>query len=104
MLPKTVLGGLREGYEISLERVSAVLTARGVERIACVGRQADPMQMRVLETEARDDLKPGQVIAEIRPGFIRNGHVIRYADVRVAAASDGQSARPTESGQQEPGD
>ncbi|HVR72961.1 MAG TPA: nucleotide exchange factor GrpE [Planctomycetota bacterium] len=87
-LPREVLAGLLEGYEMAVKRVERSLAAMGVTEVACLGQPFDPNRMRAVETEVREDVPPGQVVEILRPGYVRGETVLRFADVRAAVAAN----------------
>lgn len=72
------------GYTMSLQRVERALRQHGLEPIHCVGQPFDPEQMEVVEVVNGTDRKANEVIDEVRRGYLWNGRVFRYAQVRVA--------------------
>lgn len=81
---RRMLESLATGYAMSLQRVERALHQHGLEPIDCVGRPFDPERMEVLEVATDTGLPAGQVVEEIRRGYLWHGHVFRYAQVRVA--------------------
>lgn len=81
---QNVFDALSDGYDLILGRLERAFAREGIERIECVGRPADPRQMTVVEALVDADRPNGEVIEEIRPGYLWNGSVLRYAEVRVA--------------------
>jgi molecular chaperone GrpE len=90
LLPRALLGGLLEGYDMGCRRLERRLEELGVVEIACAGRDFDPRRMRSVESEVRSDLPAGRVLEVLRPGFTRGEQVLRYAEVRIAAAPQGE--------------
>jgi molecular chaperone GrpE len=78
-----LLGGLREGQEITLRRLDQVLAGYRVSPLEVMGRPLDPHTMRATEVESRTDLNSGIVTGELRKGFLWEGEVLRLAEVRV---------------------
>jgi len=72
------------GLKMGLQRLDRALERHGVAAIPSSGRQFDPEQMEVLEAVADSGRSPGEVIEELRRGYLWNGRVFRYAQVRVA--------------------
>jgi molecular chaperone GrpE len=83
---RQALGALVTGYSMSLQRVERALRQHGLEPIAAVGRPFDPERMEVLDAVAGGGRPPGEVLDEVRRGYLWNGRVFRYAQVRVAKA------------------
>jgi molecular chaperone GrpE len=78
------LDSLLSGYQMSLQRLRRALTQTGLEPIAAVGRPFDPECMEVLEATSDTGRPAGEVLEEIRRGYLHNGRVFRCAQVRVA--------------------
>ncbi len=91
-LPRGLLDGLHEGYSLGLRRLDAVLEARGVRPIECLGKPVDPEAMRVVDLVQRDDLPEGVVAEVVRAGYTCESKVIRYAEVRAVARRQGGTA------------
>jgi molecular chaperone GrpE len=72
------------GYTMSLQRLERALQQHGLEAIPCVGRPFDPERMEVLEVTTDSGRPAGEVVDEVRRGYLWNGRVFRYAQVRVA--------------------
>ena len=89
LLPRRLVSSLAKGYELSLRRIDRTLSELGVERLECRGRRFDPAIMNAVETVNtgdQDDRRQGLVVEEIRPGYTRNGDVVRCAEVKVCAS------------------
>jgi len=72
------------GYTMSLQRVERALQSHGLEPIASAGQPFDPERMEVLEAVGDTGRPAGEVVEEVRRGYLRDGRVFRYAQVRVA--------------------
>jgi molecular chaperone GrpE len=72
------------GYTMSLQRVERALQTHGLEPIASTGQPFDPERMEVLEAVSDTGRPAGEVVEEVRRGYLRDGRVFRYAQVRVA--------------------
>ena len=83
---RAMLASLATGYTMSLQRLDRALRQHGLEPMAVVGRPFDPERMEVLEAVADSGRGPGEVLDEVRRGYLWNGRVFRYAQVRVARA------------------
>jgi molecular chaperone GrpE len=79
-----LLASLLTGYGMSLQRVERTLEEHGLEAIPTVGEMYDPEQMEVLEAVTGSGLPSGEVLEEIRRGYLWDGRVFRCAQVRVA--------------------
>src|SRR5262249_42813353 len=81
------LGSLVTGYRMGLQRVERALEQQGLEPILVTGTPFDPERMEVLEAVADTGRPPGEVIEEVRRGYLWRGRVFRFAQVRVARSS-----------------
>jgi molecular chaperone GrpE len=78
------LASLATGYTMSLQRVERALRQHGLEAISVAGGRFDPELMEVLEAVTGSGRPSGEVIEEVRRGYLWNGRVFRFAQVRVA--------------------
>jgi molecular chaperone GrpE len=78
------LDALLTGYRMSLQRIERTLEQQGLEVIACVGEPFDPETMEVAEVVRDQGRTSTEVIDELRRGYLWNGRLFRYAQVRVA--------------------
>jgi molecular chaperone GrpE len=76
----SALAGLRLG----LQRMERAMRQFGLEPILAAGQPFDPEQMEAVEVVAGSDCPPGEVIVELRRGYLWKGKVFRFAQVRVA--------------------
>ena len=74
-----------EGYRLMQSRLNDALREQGIERIECLSEQADPHIMRVVDTVAAMEDRPGTVVEELRPGYLWGEQVLQTAEVRAAA-------------------
>jgi molecular chaperone GrpE len=81
---RQMTASLATGYTMSLQRVERALEQQGLEAMAVVGTPFDPERMEVLEVVADSDRPSGEVVGEVRRGYVWQGRVFRYAQVRVA--------------------
>jgi hypothetical protein len=79
-----MLGSLVTGYKMSVQRIDRALEQLGLEPISAVGQSFDPEYMEVLEAVPDSGYPPGEVLEEVRRGYVWRGRVFRYAQVRVA--------------------
>ena len=75
---------LATGYTMSRQRVERALQQHGLEPIPAVGEPFDPEQMEVLEVVTDSGRTSGEVVEEVRRGYLWNGRIFRFAQVRVA--------------------
>ncbi len=78
------LAALVTGYSMGLQRVERALAAQGLEVVPAAGQPFDPERMEVVEAVSGSGRPSGEVIEEVRRGYLLNGRVFRYAQVRVA--------------------
>jgi hypothetical protein len=81
---RQMLASLVTGYKMSVQRIDRALEQQGLEPISVVGQSFDPEYMEVLEAVPDSGYPPGEVLEEVRRGYVWNGRVFRYAQVRVA--------------------
>jgi molecular chaperone GrpE len=81
---RQVVTSLLEGYSMSLQRVERALAQQGLEPIGAAGRSFDPERMEVVEAVSRSGRPAGEVLDEVRRGYVWRGRVFRCAQVRVA--------------------
>ena len=79
-----VLDSLLTGYGLIQQRLERALRSHNLRRISCVGRPVDVNQMTVVEMVDAAGHASGTVAEEVRPGFLWDGNLIRYAEVKVA--------------------
>ncbi|NBC13804.1 MAG: nucleotide exchange factor GrpE [Gammaproteobacteria bacterium] len=78
-----VIAALAEGMAMSLRRLDEILARSGAQPLAAVGRHFDPQRMHAAEL-TRDAARPtGEVVAELRPGWLLHGELLRAAEVVV---------------------
>jgi molecular chaperone GrpE len=72
------------GYTMSLQRVERALQQQELEPIPSTGQPFDPERMEVLEAVDGTGRPAGEVVEEVRRGYVWHGRIFRYAQVRVA--------------------
>lgn len=72
------------GYTMGLQRVQRAFTQHGLEAIDCLGQLFDPERMEVVEAVADSGHPSGEVLEEVRRGYLWQDKVFRYAQVKVA--------------------
>ena len=83
-LVRSSLDGLIAGYKMSLSRVDRALTQFELETIPVEGRPFDPELMEAVEVAGDTGRPAGEVIEEIRRGYLWRGELFRFAQVKVA--------------------
>jgi molecular chaperone GrpE len=81
---RQLLDSVLTGYTMSLQRLERALQQHGLEAIPSAGRPFDPERMEVLEVVTASGRPSGEVVEEVRRGYLWRGRVFRYAQVRVA--------------------
>ena len=79
-----ILTAASEGYLLSRRRIERFLPTFDLERIPTVGQVFDPDTMEAMERVEDSDRPAGEVLGEVRPGYLWKGRLFRYAQVRVA--------------------
>lgn len=84
---------LLKGVQIILEQLHQALHQVGLKRVlAHSGVLFDPAIHEAVSEELTEELLPGTVVQELRPGYTLNGRMLRAARVTVAAQrSDGEA-------------
>ena len=72
---------LQEGLEITLRRTAQLLEQYQITAVEAVGRPVDPHSMRVTEIRNEPGKPDGQVLEEIRRGYLHQGQLFRLAEV-----------------------
>jgi molecular chaperone GrpE len=82
-----LVNSLIDGYAMSLQRLERTLEQAGLEAIAVVGEPFDPEAMEVVEVVHEAGREGTEVVDEVRRGYLWQGRVFRFAQVRVARAA-----------------
>ena len=70
---RQLLEGLLTGYRMGLQRVDRALDQHGLDPIPTAGEPFDPEFMEVVEAVADSGQLPGEVIEEVRRGYLWRG-------------------------------
>ena len=81
--PPRGASGVAEGYEIAIRRFDRMLSRYGVQRLETTGRPFDARTMRAAETRHDGNAESGIVVEELLSGYVRDGDILRLADVAV---------------------
>lgn len=81
-------GSVIEGVELIQRELLRVLEKAGVTRYAALGQRFDPTRHEAVARQVSVTQPPDTVVAEVAPGYLLNGRVLRPALVAVAAAPD----------------
>jgi molecular chaperone GrpE len=77
-----------EGLRAVLEQMESILTRHGVQRIGAAGERFDPARHEAIGVQSADGDTPDQTVVSVpRAGYLRDGRVLRPAQVIVARAS-----------------
>lgn len=79
--PSDAFRALADGYTMIQARLERAMREHELERIACVGRPADPHSMMVVAVVDDPQQAEGTVVEEVRPGYRWKGEVLRVAEV-----------------------
>ncbi len=78
-----LIAGLADGMALNLRRLDEILARRGVRPLSAVGRAFDPHRMHAAELSSDPERPNGQVVAELRPGWLLDDELLRAAEVVV---------------------
>ena len=79
---------IRQGVQMIWQQCEDFLRGQGVEAIETVGKPFDPAYHEALSTApATEETPDNTVVAEVRPGYLRNGQLLHAAQVIVARAA-----------------
>lgn len=73
-----------QNLELLHERLRRLMQARNLERRDVQRLPFDSTQMNAVDAVASEDVPPGHVAEQLRPLYLWNGQVLRFAEVRVA--------------------
>lgn len=74
---------IAEGQAMLLRRLDEILARRGVQPIEALDRPFEPQTMHAAEAVQDPERGDGQVVAELRTGFLQHGRLLRPAEVIV---------------------
>ncbi len=80
---RTFFDALLEGYSLIEKRLRRTMQEQSIVRMQCLGEQADPNRMTVVEVVTDLSRQAGTVVEEIRPGYCWKGRVLRFAEVKA---------------------
>ena len=76
--------GIRQGLKMVYKGLLRVLEKHGAERILTEGQAFDPKLHEAVAVISRPNTPESTIVEEVRPGFMRNGKLLRPASVVVA--------------------
>lgn len=76
---------VREGVDMIQLQIQKLLKEVGVERVKTIGEKFDPHVHEAVEVEETDDKNKNDdvVIAELKPGYMFKGRLLRPASVKI---------------------
>lgn len=80
---KRFINSLREGQDMSINRLEQLLQSYQVRAIDTKGKTLDPLTMTAVATVNNKNLPQGLIVEEIRKGFYFENSVLRLAEVKV---------------------
>lgn len=81
---RKVVDSVVTGYTMSLQRLQRALEQHGLVPISCIGEAFDPETMEVVEVVHAPGRSASEVVEELRRGYLWQGRVFRFAQVKVA--------------------
>ena len=84
------IAGVVDGYELALRRCDRTLARFGVHGVPALGLRFDARTMHAVETRRVTDHEDGVVVDEFVSGFVRDGEVLRLAEVAVNRVQGGE--------------
>ena len=78
--------GYRKGVELIHTKLHDLLRKQGVRSIVALGADFDPNLHQAVLDEASPDHREGEVIGELRRGYMLGDRLLRPAMVKVAKA------------------
>jgi molecular chaperone GrpE len=76
----------RRGVELIHRQLTELLSRRGVKPIETVGREFDPHLHQAVASEAVPGKREGEIVEELRRGYLLGDRLLRPAMVKVAQA------------------
>ena len=86
------IAGVVEGYQLAIRRCDRMLAQLGVHGVRAVGARFDARTMHAVETRRVKQQEEGVVVEEYVSGFVRDGAVLRLAEVAVNRLQDAEGA------------
>ncbi len=80
---RTFATAMAQGLAMNLRRLDETLARRGVQPLPALGRPFDPHRMHAAEVESDPARSAGEVLRELRAGFLLDGELLRPAEVVV---------------------
>ena len=87
MVPEGAIApGWREGLDLVQRGIDHLLESEGVTAIEAEGEPFEPSEHEAVAFQETTELEAGRVLSVIRPGYKKNGRVLRAAQVTVSKA------------------
>lgn len=80
---------VQEGVDMIQLQIQAFLKDVGLQRIKAVGEKFDPHIHEPVEVEEAVDKEDGVILAELKPGYMYNGKLLRPSAVKIAKKNEG---------------
>lgn len=74
----------RKGVELIFAQFSRALAEHGFKQYSCLGEEFDPVRAEAVGYVERPGIEYGQIVEELKKGFMLSGRVLRPAQVIVA--------------------
>lgn len=79
----TFVAGMADGSAMNLARLDDILVRRGVSPLPSVGQAFDPHTMHAAEVVREAGWEEGEVVSELRTGYLQHNRLLRTAEVIV---------------------
>src|ERR1051325_2666922 len=79
---------LKQGFELMYKQVKDILAKLGVEAVETVGKTFDPHLHEAVTLEQTSEQEANTIIAEFQKGYKMGDHLLRPAQVKVAASPE----------------
>jgi len=76
--------GLADGVILTLKQLHGLLEKEGVQPIAAVGQEFDPMYHEAVMRVETEEIPENTVVEELEKGYLQGSRVIRPSRVKVA--------------------
>ncbi len=80
---KNRLEAMIQGQQMTLQKMTEMLSKLKVTPMQVVGSGLDPHRMKAVDIEKKSQLADGEVISEVRKGYLWDNHLLRTAEVVV---------------------
>lgn len=92
--PETSLESYRRGLELIFSQFRSTLEKWGMSQFSIQGSEFDPSRAEAVGHVENSDAEPGQVVEELKKGYMLGDKVLRPAQVIVAAqAREGKESK-----------